>query len=517
MPEIKRLFAGAAAIFMALAATPLCADPWAKPGDLALRHDIQLLADAGIIRSPVNTWPIPWATIAADLAENGDWPYFRDGNKANPHLLAARARVQQRFDEVRGLRGLQPNARLAARSDAFWTRTFEETPREEAEARAGVSWVGDRFAARAQISFAADPKPGDQEWRGDGSYLAAVIGNHIVHAGALDRWWGPSHDDTLILSSNARPVPGFGLERNVAKPFETKWLSWLGPWTYSFYWGFLESNRAVPNARLTAFRLAFRPINDLEIGLTRSAQWCGQGRPCGAGTFKDLVLGQDNRGDDDLTEETEPGNQLAAVDLRWSSPFGTGPWAVYGQAVAEDEAGGFPSRYFAQLGGETWGAMNNRLFSGQWRAHLEYTNTTVHFYESDPRYGTAYNHSIYTSGYRFEGRALGAGVDGDSEVLTAGLLLTEPGERTWNGLLRYGTINERGNGQGRSVLHTVSPDELDFLGLQLSHRRPLRHESLDLGTISVGLGVQYADNRVTDESETDVQAFVQWAWDYSGL
>jgi len=86
MPETKRLFAGAAAIFMALAATPLCADPWAKPGDLALRHDIQLLADAGIIRSPVNTWPIPWATIAADLAENGDWPYFRSGNKANPHF-----------------------------------------------------------------------------------------------------------------------------------------------------------------------------------------------------------------------------------------------------------------------------------------------------------------------------------------------------------------------------------------------------------------------------------------------
>ena len=512
MPEIKRLLIGAAAIILALAATPLCADPWAKPGDLALRHDIQLLADAGVIKSPVTTWPLPWATIAADLAS--------DPSPAahSPAVLAARARVQRRFDEVRGLRGLQPNAELSARTDSFWTRTFEDTPREESEARVGVSWLGDRFAARAQVSFVADPLPGDQDWRGDGSYLAAVIGNHILHAGALDRWWGPSHDDALVMSSNARPVPGLGLERNVAKPFETRWLSWLGPWSYSFFWGFLETNRAVPDARLLAFRVNFRPFNDLEIGLTRSAQWCGRGRPCGFSTFTDLALGRDNRGDDDgLTADTEPGNQLGAFDVRWSSPFGDGPWAVYAQAVGEDEAGGLPSRFFAQFGGETWGAMNNSLFTGQWRAHLEYTNTTVDFWQSEPGYRVAYNHSIYTTGYRFEGRAIGAGVDGDSEVLTAGLMLSDARERTWNGLLRYGTINERGNSQGRSALHTVSTDELDFLGLQLSHRCPLKHGSLHLGTLSLGLGVQYADNRVTDESETDVQAFVQWTWDYSGL
>jgi hypothetical protein len=248
MPEIKRLILTASAIVLALAATPAFADPWARPGDLALRHDIQLLADAGLIKSPVNAWPIPWATIAHDLGAS-------EGLEGlTPAVLGARARVTQRLATVRGLRGLQPNAKLSARTDSFWTRNFEDTPREESEARVGLSWFGDRFAARAQVSFVPDPLPGDQEWRGDGSYIAAVIGNHIVHAGALDRWWGPSHTDTLILSSNARPVPGIGIERNVAKPFESRWLSWLGPWTYSYYWGFLESNREVPDARLMAFR-----------------------------------------------------------------------------------------------------------------------------------------------------------------------------------------------------------------------------------------------------------------------
>jgi hypothetical protein len=63
----------------------------------------------------------------------------------------------------------------------------------------------------------------------------------------------------------------------------------------------------------------------------------------------------------------------------------------------------------------------------------------------------------------------------------------------------------------------VSPEELKLLGAQLSHRRPLHYGSLNLGTVSFGVGVQYTDNRITGDSETDAQAFVQWAWDYSGL
>jgi hypothetical protein len=162
-------------------------------------------------------------------------------------------------------------------------------------------------------------------------------------------------------------------------------------------------------------------------------------------------------GDSGITEENEPGNQLAAIDFRWQSPFTDGPWAIYAQATAEDEAGGLPSRYFGQFGGETWGTLDTRWFSGQWRAHLEYTNTAVDFWTSEPSFGTAYNHGVYQTGYRFEGRALGAGVDGDSEVLSVGLMLSDARERTWNGLVRYGTINEEGVGTGRKGRHTISP------------------------------------------------------------
>ena len=511
MVNWKGLLCSAITLALTLTSLHAAADPWAKPGDLALRHDMRLLADAGLIKSPANTWPIPWATVAADLdASRGDEP-------ADAAVAGARARMQARLNRIKALTGLQPNARLAARTDDFWLRTFEDSPRDRGEARIGVSWMGDRFAARAQINYADDPLPGDQQWRGDGSYLAGVFGNHIVNVGALDRWWGPSWNDTLMLSSNARPVTGVTLERNVAHAFETPCLSWIGPWRYTLFWGELGSDTDPSDAQMLAFRFDFRPLESLEIGLTRTAQWCGDGRPCDASTLGDLILGRDNSGSSGIDRDNEPGNQLGAADFRWHAPLVKGPWALYGQMVGEDEAGGLPSKFFGQLGVEIWNTLDTRLVSGSWRAHLEYTNTLVRFWRDEPDYNVAYEHSIYKTGYRFENRALGAALDGDSEVYSIGLLLVDGRDHTWNGLLRFGEINQNGAGSGRDALHSVSPDELRIAGAQFSHKRPLSYGELDLGALSLGLGVQYSDNQVTGRSDTDAQAFLQWTWDYSGL
>ncbi|MBX3705072.1 MAG: capsule assembly Wzi family protein [Pseudomonadales bacterium] len=511
MADRKGLLLRVAFIAALSAGSAAHADPWARAGDLALRHDLRLLADAGLVTSPANTWPVPWATIAHDLDANSA------REPADPAVAGARARMLTRINQIRNLSGLQPNARVAARTDDFWLRTFEDTPRDGAEARIGVSWMGNRFAARAQVSYADDPLPGDNEWRGDGSYLAGTFGNHIVNVGALDRWWGPSWNDTLLLSSNARPVRGVTFERNVAYAFENKWLAWIGPWRYTLFAGQLGSDSEPRDASLLGFRLDVRPFDSLEIGLTRTAQWCGDDRPCSARTLGNLIIGRDNRGSSGIAEENEPGNQLAGVDFRWQAPLVGGPWAVYAQAVGEDEAGGLPSKFFGQAGLEAWGGLGERWPAGSWRAHLEYTNTTVRFLQNEPEYNTAYEHSIYRSGYRYQNRALGAAADGDSELVSLGVTVIDDRAHSWNGLVRVGDINQRGAGAGRDALHTVSPDELRIAGAQLSHRRAIGRDGLELGTLSVGVGVQYSDNRISGASDTDAQAFLQWTWDYSGL
>ena len=43
------------------------AEPWIDTSNLALRTEIQYLADHGLIKAPVNTWPLMWAAIEGDL------------------------------------------------------------------------------------------------------------------------------------------------------------------------------------------------------------------------------------------------------------------------------------------------------------------------------------------------------------------------------------------------------------------------------------------------------------------
>ena len=47
----------------------LQASPWAIPGDLVLRHDIQVLVDSGVINIPMTTWPLAWGDIAYNLSK----------------------------------------------------------------------------------------------------------------------------------------------------------------------------------------------------------------------------------------------------------------------------------------------------------------------------------------------------------------------------------------------------------------------------------------------------------------
>ena len=65
------------------------AEPWVGPGDMALRHDLQQLADAGVLHAPTMSWPLPWSDIKQDIGA-------ADPSKLSPRLQSALGRVQQR-------------------------------------------------------------------------------------------------------------------------------------------------------------------------------------------------------------------------------------------------------------------------------------------------------------------------------------------------------------------------------------------------------------------------------------
>jgi len=45
----------------------LNAEPWVDTSNIFLRSNIQLLADMGLIKTPVTTFPLMWHDIALDL------------------------------------------------------------------------------------------------------------------------------------------------------------------------------------------------------------------------------------------------------------------------------------------------------------------------------------------------------------------------------------------------------------------------------------------------------------------
>ena len=46
---------------------PAHAASWADPGDILLRHDLQLLADSGLLQAPLTTWPLSWRDIRQNM------------------------------------------------------------------------------------------------------------------------------------------------------------------------------------------------------------------------------------------------------------------------------------------------------------------------------------------------------------------------------------------------------------------------------------------------------------------
>jgi len=463
------------------------ADPWLNPGNAALRSDIVLLADEGVLRGPVTTWPMSWPDIARDVLVSDD----RALDAATADALL---RVQRlaRAASAQGFAGL--GARLSGAYESSELRGFDDAPREEGELAIRGSWLGEHMALNLQGAYVVNPDDG-QEFRADGSYLGMNFGNFMLSAGFLERWWGPGWDNSLILSTNARPIPSVTLERNYTDPFSSKWLSWIGPWRASIAMGRAESSGVpVADVRFFAARLNFKPRPWLEFGLSRTAQWCGEGRTCDWSTFVDMVLGHDNQTTASGSASAEqPGNQMAGYDMRLRSPWRRLPLAFYTQWIGEDEAGGMPSKFIGQFGLESW--MNSRL--GNWRLRAEYNDTACNFDRQTPEFGCAYRNSIYPQGYAYRGRIIGSSMDNDSRMYTFAALLNRPDGDSMSFTMRRAELNRDGGS------HAISDVPLDVDNVELRYSR-----GLWAGRISVGVSYEYPSTG--QQAASPLHAFLTW-------
>jgi hypothetical protein len=477
-----------------LGAVGATADPWLAPGDSGLRSDLHALADAGVLHAPITTWPLPWGEIAADVSD------------ASPQTLTVanvmaleRVRDRARYEIKIGQWTASARAMLAA--DATLLRSFEDTPRSDGEVGGSLARTGNRVAFRLNALRTWHAPDGDTV-RLDGSYVGLVVGNWMLSAGYPERWWGPGWDGSLILSTSARPPPQLAANRNFAEPFRQRWLQWVGPWSLTSFIGELDDERVVDDALLLGMRLAAKPLPQLEIGLSRTAQFCGDGRRCDSETFANLLLGRDNRGVN-VGEDEEPGNQLGGFDIRWALPVNDRATVLYWQWIGEDTRQGGPQigSWLREIGVEFSGS----LFEERWRhrSYAELADTVCREGGGGfggAKFGCAYAHSVYQTGYRYQGRSLGHAIDGDGTLLSAGSMLRREG-REWHLSARIAELN-------RSVLsnHTLSPTPLDVAEIAFSHSRELR-----VGALKVALGVRRSRGEL-DSSPDDTAMFGWLGW-----
>jgi hypothetical protein len=467
------------------------ASPFLTPEDPFLRHELRWLRDSEVLDAPLNTWPISWGGIDARLKEDGQDPVFD--------------RVRYRLDKERQVGWGPTIGKIGFRGDRGVARSFLSEPRGGFSAGVERSWMGDRFAGTLRLTNVRELEP---DWRGrvddgfqfDGSYFATRLGNWSAGFGQVERFWGPGWDGSLILSTNARPVPAISIDRRISDPFETKWLSWIGPWNATMFVGQMEENRDVSEPYVWGMRAEFAPtiLDGLEIGLFRVMQLGGEGRPSGLKTWADAFLSQDNYGANSKHQDKskEPGNQLAGIDLRWR-PLTQFPFALYGQVVGEDEDHFLPNALMFQYGVETWG----KLESSTWRMFLEYADTTSTWWTDEIRQNASYNHGIYTDGYRHHGRSVGHWADSDSEIVSIGGLLANSDGNGWGGTVRAGKLNRDGGGNS-AVSNSVATD---IKSVQFYHKRSFSKWDAQM---TCGLGWEELENFSTQNTDKGPTGFL---------
>jgi len=247
-------------------------------------------------------------------------------------------------------------------------------------------------------------------------------------------------------------MPAVWLNRKRDLAPTSKWLSWIGPWNLTVFAGQFQDERTVDNAKLIGMRFTFRPVQGLDIGLSRAIQFGGEERPEDSSTLWNALIGKDNG---QLGPDKEPGNQLASVDARYGFALGNQSMGLYAQMMGEDEAGAFPARKSWLLGTD-W---TTGLFNTDQQWFLEYTNTTADDFLGDAMPNVTYEHSIYNTGYRHYGRNMASSFESDAEAVTLGAWQFFDNGTNLSASLSYAELNA----DGRARASTPDKDSQYFI------------------------------------------------------
>ena len=308
--------------------------------------------------------------------------------------------------------------KLSSFSDTSPIRNIDDNWKSKNAFSIETNFTSKNFSTNLSIS-AVEDEYDKKKYFLDGSSISFTKWNNILGFGFINRWWGPTHNNNLIMSNYSRPSPGIYL--NTLEPIEFKnFLSFTGPLNYSFFINRLEKNRHIKNPYLIGTRVSVNPLKNLYLGFSRTLTIGGEGRREDLTTFSKAFFGAleaaDNPGVSSANKDGyDYSNQLAGYDIKYDLVINDLLASFYLQEIAEDGDTSSTSPFSGYM--LTFGSEIKYEVNGLLRSFIvEFTRTILDRHNSESRgRNLAYEHGTYKSGYRYRGLPIGAFIDTDSK------------------------------------------------------------------------------------------------------
>ena len=391
------------------------------------RSQLERLVDEAGLQITTTHWPLPAGAVQHAL---DDLP----GN-LSPSLLASKQYIANELERLQGQGRVEAQLRNKAEAPVGFGDNY--TPGSSIRLSSAATNFGTEnfpVAAKAgirveespnslQTSFSGIGKEGRVQAKLDDTALVTQIFGLNVQAFAHQNWWGPGWQSSLINGNNTPPWMGVGIQRSEVTPSKSRWLSWMGPWTFETFLAKAQDPVLMANQPdgyyFIGSRWTLKPWSWMEIGLTRDVQTGGTGRPSG---LHDLYIAALSLGDvHSLTGTPQPDQSgaMAGYDVRFNCPSGI-RCASYLQWIGRDASGQshLPNDFMTLEGVEWWSA------SGRHRLFIENMQTYTHSFPWNDfkEVGSSYRNHLYPQGFTNGGRWIGSSFGGDARILTIGWL-----------------------------------------------------------------------------------------------
>ncbi len=184
-----------------------------------------------------------------------------------------------RFLEVKPVEFLQLRGGYTSNAPTILENSDGERLEQGVNGRvAATSWLtaGGHFAAYVNPEFQFGQ--GYASGRLVEAYVKGRLGSFELVVGRESLWWGPGFHGSMLISNNPLGLDMIRLQ--TAEQITLPWVfRYLGPMKVTVLFGQFEEERDFPRTKLSGFRFDLAPATWLELGLSRTGMFNGEGRP----------------------------------------------------------------------------------------------------------------------------------------------------------------------------------------------------------------------------------------------